>query len=141
MARCGCVNPCNCPNRYESEPEQTLGDACHPRRTKCDLYRQGDQNVWVERGSSSVDVDCPGVCMLDTMTDAQVIYVVERDQKAREDLVKVTSDPHLLQMAENIARLPTQQDDDRLQSDMNRNHAPASTPFYALFRGQPPFAQ
>jgi len=101
----------------------------------------GDKNVWVERGCSSVDVNAPGVCMLDTMTDDQVIYVLERDEKARADLLLVTSDAHLRELAQTIARLPTYQDDDKLQSDMNRNHAPASIPFYALFRGQPPFAQ
>lgn len=97
--------------------------------------------MWVERGCSSADVNAPGVCMLDTMTDAQIIYVIERDPKAREDLLKVTSDPHLLALVAAIAPLPTQQEDDKLQSDINRNHAPSSLPFYSLFRGQPPFAQ
>jgi hypothetical protein len=88
-----------------------------------------------------VDVDVPGICMLDTMTEDQVIYVIERDDKARRDLLTVTSDVNLRHLAESLARLPTEQDDDKLQTDVNRNHAPASTPFYALFRGQPPFAQ
>lgn len=131
---CGCnLTPCSC-----STP---LPPGCGGPRTKCDLYRKGDKNVWVERGCSSADVDAPGVCMLDTMTNDQVIYVLERDDRARADLLKVTSDAHLRQLAADISRLPTQQDDDKLQSDMNRNHAPASNPFYALFRGQPPFAQ
>lgn len=132
---CSCNrNPCGC-----SAGSSPAG--CGKPCTKCDLYRPGDKNVWVERGCSSADVNAPGVCMLDTMTDAQVIYVLERDEKAREDLLKVTSDPHLRELAHTIARLPTQQEDDKLQTDVNRNHAPASIPFYALFRGQPPFAQ
>ena len=132
---CGCNNnPCNCPTT-------SAAPGCGCPGTKCDLYRQGDKNVWVERGCSSADVDVPGVCMLDTMTDEQVIYVLERDEKARADLLKVTSDPHLRELAMTIARLPTGQDDDKLQSEINRNHAPASIPFYGLFRGQPPFAQ
>jgi hypothetical protein len=131
---CGCNNnPCNCTS---AQPP-----VCGGRRTKCDLYRTGDKNVWVEKGPNLGDEERPGICLLDTMSDEQVIYVVERDDKARADLFKVTSDAHLRNLAENISRLPTQQDDDRLQSDMNRNHAPASNPFYALFRGQPPFAQ
>jgi len=130
---CSCNRiPCDC-----SSVPAGCGRPC----SKCDLYRMGDKNVWVERGNSSADVNAPGVCMLDTMSDSQVIYVLERDEKAREDLVKVTSDPHLLNFVHTIARLPTQQEDDKLQSDVNRNHAPASIPFYALFRGQPPFAQ
>lgn len=132
---CRCNNnPCTCVTG-------AVPPGCGQPRTKCDLYRQGTANVWVERGTSSVDVTAPGVCMLDTMTDEQVIYVVERDDKARADLLLVTSDRHLRELVATIARLPTQQDDDRLQREMNRNESPASTPFYALFRGQPPFAQ
>lgn len=88
-----------------------------------------------------MDVNAPGVCLLDTMSDAQIIYVLERDWKAREDLLKVTSDPHLRNLVASIAMLPTTQEDDKLQTDLNRNHASASNPFYSLFRGQPPFAQ
>ncbi len=131
---CSCnKNPCLCPG--------TLPAGCGRPGSKCDLYRPGDKNVWVERGTSSADVNAPGVCMLDTMTEAQVIYVIERDEKARADLLKVTSDTRLRELAQTIARLPTVQEDDKLQTDMNRNHASASNPFYALFRGQPPFAQ
>ena len=133
---CNCTKaPCGC-----STTASAAGPCALPS-TKCDLYRKGDKNVWVERGCSSVDVDVPGICMLDTMTEDQVIYVIERDDKARRDLLTVTSDVNLRHLAESLARLPTEQDDDKLQTDVNRNHAPASTPFYALFRGQPPFAQ
>lgn len=130
---CSCSQqPCTCSSTV---------DPCNPPRTKCDLYRKGDKNVWVERGCSSADADVPGICMLDTMTDAQVIYVLERNEQARKDLLAVTSDPNLRTLAESIARLPTEQADDKLQSEFNRNRAIASNPFYAVFRGQPPFAQ
>lgn len=128
---CTCnSNPCGC------SPA-----ACGKPCTKCDLYKPGDKNVWIDRGCSSADVNAPGVCMLDTMTDAQIIYIIERDPKAREDLLKVTSDPHIRGLVASIAMLPTQQEDDKIQSDVNRNHSGNSIPFYALFRGQPPFAQ
>ena len=75
------------------------------------------------------------------MSLAQVIYVIEHDDVARADLLKVTSDPELRNLAMTVARLPTQQEDDKLQSTINRNNTPASSPFYGLFRGQPPFSQ
>lgn len=132
---CSCnITPCKCPSNTQPNP-------CGCPGSKCDLYRPGDKNVWVERGCSSVDVNAPGVCLLNTMSLAQVIYVIEHDDVARQDLLKVTSDPELINLAMTVPRLSTVQDDDKLQSDVNRNHTPASNPFYSLFRGQPPFAQ
>ena len=129
---CNChQTPCQCP----SEPVDPI-DPCTPKPcTKCDREWYG--NVWVERG----DPSAVGICMLDTMTEEQVIHVLERDDKARADLLRVTSDPRLLELARIIPRLPETEEMDRDQTQGNRNSTPASTPFYALFRGQPPFAQ
>lgn len=79
--------------------------------------------------------------MLDTMCDSQVIYVLERDEQAREDLLKITSDPHLLDLAKSVPRLPTVEEADVEQALLNQPHNSGSIPFYSLFRGQPPFAQ
>jgi hypothetical protein len=79
--------------------------------------------------------------MLDTMTDQQVIYVLERDEEARADLLKVTSDPHLLELARTVPRLPTVERMDAEQAQYNQPNNPGSIPFYAVFRGKPPFAQ
>ena len=116
--------------------------ACsQPKPTKCDRYVPGSKNVWVERGDSPNDVTAPGVCMLDTMTDAQVVYVLERDPQAREDLKTVTSDPHLLEMAESVPMLPTPEQTDIEQALLNQPNNSGSIPLYSIFRGQPPFAQ
>jgi hypothetical protein len=108
--------------------------------TKCDLYRVGDKNVWVERGEGPSDASCPGICLLDTMSEDQVIYSLEHDEKAREDLLKVTTDPRLIELAQTIPRLPVVDEADAVQADLGRDTAGA-IPFYAVFRGQPPFAQ
>jgi hypothetical protein len=79
--------------------------------------------------------------MLDTMTDAQVIYILERDEKARADLLTVTSDPCLLKLAQTVPRLPVVEETDAEQALVNRPNEPAQNPFYAIFRGQPPFPQ
>lgn len=103
--------------------------------TYCDRDRKN--NVWVE---GIVDENGNGgVCMLDTMSEAQVISVIECDDRARADLKKVTSNPRLLELAEIVERLPTEVPEDKLQSEVNR--AADSIPFYSIFRGQPPFPQ
>jgi hypothetical protein len=125
---CGCQqSPCACP--------------ATPPLTKCDLYVPGSKNVWVERGNGPSDASALGVCMLDTMNDAQVIYAIERDEQAREDLLKITSDPHLLELAKTVPRLPIVEETDMEQAQINQPNNPGSIPFYSIFRGQPPFAQ
>ena len=132
---CGCnQNPCICPSPAPC--------------TRCDRYMPGTPNVWVEKASSGTGLvgpdaveNVPGICMLDTMTDAQVIYILERDEKARADLQTVTSDLHLLELARTVPRLPVVEEADAEQALLNRPNEPAQNPFYAIFRGQPPFAQ
>jgi hypothetical protein len=79
--------------------------------------------------------------MLDSMCDAQVIYAIEHDEQAREDLLKITSDPHLLELAKTVPRLPIVEQTDVEQALLNQSNNTGSIPFYSLFRGQPPFAQ
>ena len=133
---CGCnKTPCVC------EP-------CLPC-TKCDLYVKGTPNVWVERAdvspnlfaTATPDYSVPGVCSLDKLNESQIIYILERDEKARADLLLVTSDPHLRKLALTIPKMPTQEQVDAEQLNQNRPNEPASLPFYSIFRGQPPFAQ
>lgn len=113
--------------------------ACQPGCTKCD--RDRTNNVWVERGNNPGSENAPGICLLDTLTEAQVIDIVERDERARKDLLRVTSDPRLLEIAAKTKRLTTAEEADLQQKWVNKNEAPAGNPFYAVFRGQPPFAQ
>lgn len=132
---CGCQKtPCVCPS---------------PRPcTKCDRYVQGMHNEWVVKAKSGTGLvgpdaveDVIGICMLDTMTRAQVIYVLERSEKARSDLFVVTTDRELLHLARTVPRLPVVEETDAEQALLNRPNEPAQNPFYAIFRGQPPFAQ
>lgn len=106
----------------------------------CDLYRPGDRNVWMER-ADQVGNQAPGICLLDSLSRDQVIYSIERDDVARADLLRITSNPDLRDLAETVTRLPTQELVDMEQTASNRPAEPATIPFYALFRGQPPFAQ
>ena len=126
MSCCGNCSqtPCQCPPVYTS---------------KCKRLRE--PNVWIERGNHSGSENAPGICLLDTMSEEQVIYSLDRDPKARADLLKVTDDPHLLDLARTVMPLPEQEEADMHQKWFNRTDAPAANPFYAIFRGRPPFAQ
>jgi hypothetical protein len=114
----------------ETTAEETVAPA-----TLCDLDRTN--NVWVE---GVVDEDGNGgICMLDNMREDQVVYVLQRDEVARADLCRVTSNEHLLELAATVPRLPTGRAGDVLQKGMNRNSE--SLAFYSVFRGRPPTAR
>ena len=116
-------------DNYDSECVDT---PAQPVGTKCNLDTR--DNVWFERG----DPGAIGICLLDTLDDSQVIYCVERDDRARDDLFRVTSDPRLLEIARTIPKLPTVELADEEQTDINRPKTAASIPFYAIFQGRPP---
>jgi hypothetical protein len=104
------------------------------RTTYCDRDRVN--NVWVEGADENGE---GGVCLLDTMNEAQVVYVLQRDETARRDLLRVTSDEQLLELANTVPRLPVEEPGDVLQRETNHNSDPNSLPFYNQFRGQPPW--
>lgn len=132
MSSCGCnTTPCSC----SPAPDPVCPPESKP--TKCDLFRPGDKNCWVEKG----DETARGVCMLDTMEECQIIYAIQRDERARADLLRVTSDERLRELATTVPRLPKVEEEDAQQALVNRPNSAESIPFYAIFRGQPPFAQ
>lgn len=108
---------------------------CPLPTTKCD--RDKVNNVWVEGHDPEKGV--PGICLLDTMEEYQVINVLQRNERARQDLKRVTSDARLLELAEKIPRLSETNTDDDLQKD--HGNTTNAGPFYTVFRGQPPFSQ
>lgn len=122
--------PCN------NDPLSSQSQNSEPTRsTRCDGDRRN--NVWVE---GVVDEDGNGgICMLDTMTEAQIIYVLQHDPKAREDLQRVTTDPELKEWAASIPMLPGVEEGDKLQTQMNASAS--SIPFYSVFQGKPPTAR
>jgi hypothetical protein len=134
---CGCFQ--NVRPGKDPVPAPTVCDPYPTPLSKCMPLKE--PNVWIERGDNSGSENAPGICLLDTMSEEQVIFVLERDQKARVDLLKVTNDPRLLELARTVEPLPTQEEMDMHQKWFNRSDSPTSIPFYAIFRGQPPFAQ
>lgn len=101
--------------------------------TFCDL--DVENNVWVE-GVVDLAKGKRGICMLDTMTVDQVVYVLQRNPQARRDLPKVTSNRELRELATKVPLLSPDEPADVAQSRANRN--PAGIPFYNQFGGRPP---
>lgn len=102
--------------------------------TFCDADRKN--NVWVE-GADAEGVG--GICLIDTMTKSQIVYVLQRDEQARADLKRVTTNVDLQELADTVARLDPEPEGDKLQTEINRNSE--SLILYTHFRGQPPFGQ
>lgn len=102
--------------------------------TFCDADRAN--NVWVEGADANGN---GGVCLLDTMTRSQIENVLQRDDRARADLKKVTTNADLHDLADTVKRLETAYEGDKLQSQINRNSE--SLVMFTHFRGQPPFNQ
>lgn len=113
-----------------------MSDDQDSKASYCDLDRRN--NIWVEGGDPAQGT---GICLLDSMTSDQVVYTLQHNPKAKADLLRVTSDPNLHELAEKVELFPTAVEADALQTETNRNNDAGSIPFYAIFRGQPPFAQ
>lgn len=135
MSQCSACgdNPCGC---VDEEPVGHFGFGDGPNGSYCDL--DIENNVWVE-GVVDLSANPPkrGICMLDSMTPAQVIYTLQRTPQARCDLPKVTSNPDLLTLLARVQLLPTGNAEDQAQSRLNANHE--TLPFYNVFRGNPPY--
>ncbi len=124
VSSCSCgASPCSCGG----------GQPACARPSLCDLDRKC--NVWVE---GVVDENGQGgICLLDTMEEYQVINSLHRSQRAHDDLMKVTSNEYLRNLARTTPLYPTANEGDTLQKEINQG----TIPFYTQFRGQPPFAQ
>ena len=100
-----------------------------PTVTKCNRDRR--HNVWIE-GNVDPETGEGGICLLDTLTEEQVTETIERDERARADLLRVTDDPQLLHLAATVPRLPTGE-----ASDAQMAHfRPPPPPYYAQFKGR-----
>lgn len=72
------------------------------------------------------------VCVLDNLTASQVTYILQHNEVARVDLLRVTSNPELLDLANTVPRLPTTEEDDELMKIQAKQ---TPLPFYQIFRG------
>jgi hypothetical protein len=128
-------DPCGpCGSAYGAPTTASDDDTSDLPCTFCD--RDKYDNVWAP-GADPTGVLNP--CLLDTMCESEIVNIIEHDDRARADLKKITSNAHLLHLAEAVPRLPGVEEGDRLQTQINRSAD--SMVLYTHFRGIPPFNQ
>lgn len=120
------------------DPDVTGFEQCEPATpaTYCDL--DITNNVWVE-GVVDPAHGKRGICMLDSLSERQIVDILQHDPRAREDLPRVTSSAELLQLLATTRLLPAQSLEEQIQERSNRN--PNGIPFYTVFRGRAPAAR
>jgi hypothetical protein len=119
---CGGI-PCSC-GRHAcfSDPVNLNPNGC----TVC----TGDtsNNIWVQPGPPGY----PGKCKLDLLTYEQVYCVLQRVPCAKADLLKITSDQCLVNLANSTQLVVPEKEDNAIAaSRLMRN----SLPYYTVFRG------
>lgn len=91
--------------------------------TLCDLNKEC--NIFYEEQPGG------GRCILDEMTFEHVITILSRNPHAKEHMLKITSDPCLIKLANQIELVrPPQEQSHDLMRKLNE-----SIPFYTLYKG------
>ena len=119
---CGC-DPCGCGdnvqlcNRVNLDPVNCT--VCNGN-TEC--------NIWFEPGPPGH----AGKCKLDNLTYEQDWLVLSRVPEAKKDLLRITSDPCLVRLANTTKlRVPEIEDNKRAADRINAN----TLPYYTVLRG------
>lgn len=125
--------PCSCQSLPECV-EDPCANLCPTAPVNpdypCSTVCTGDtsNNIWFEPGPPGF----PGKCKLDLLTYEQVIAVLQRVPCARRDLLRITTDPCLVELANKVPLLVPEQEENKAVADrLMRN----SLPFYTLLRG------
>ncbi len=111
-----------------SDPVNPTPNCC----TKC----TGDHtnNVFWRTGAPGF----PGKCILDELDFAQLFLVLERYPGAKKDLLRITDDPVLIQLANETKPAGTELEDDQKAADMinkGRGKGPGTLPYYTIMHG------
>ncbi len=83
-------------------------------------------NLWMRPTASG------GQCTLDQLNYGQVVAVLESHPFAKRDLLRITNDPCLIRLANEVKlKVPEQEENKALMDRLNRN----TLPFYTVLRG------
>lgn len=127
--RCGCPSPICDPDpqcRLLWCEQASLCEKVNPFPNTCTLC-----NLNVECNIFYEDYPSGGRCILDEMTFEQVITILSRNPHAKEHMLKITSDPCLIKLANQISLVtPLQEQNLSLMRRLNE-----SIPFYTLYKG------
>jgi hypothetical protein len=120
-----CLPPLDCPPCSQLD----LSIDVNPEKNCCTKC-SGDpnNNIWFE-----IRPGRPGRCILDELTYEQVWLVLLRNPNAKKDLLKITTDATLIQLANNVNLEVDELDDDQKVENMINKQG--TLPYYTLFRG------
>ena len=78
-------------------------------------------NIWVENGK----------CTLDNLTYDQVWFILSKNPKAKRDLLKITSDPTLIELANTTNLFVDELEDAKIPEKLiNKNTLPLYSPVF-----------
>jgi hypothetical protein len=115
---------CGCPGFSMSDDVNPNYQTC----TVCNGDKSDPCNVWYVNG----------VCKLDQLTYCQVWAVLERVPRAKADLLKITTDPTLISLANDSRLVSDEIESDQAAADMinkGKGTGAGTLPFYTVLRG------
>jgi len=103
----------------------------YPGTTVCNGQTQG--NIFWRRGAPGY----PGQCILDQMDFEQLISVLQRVPNAAEHLRRITNDPKLLQLANEVPLISPESDELQKSAKLINHGIPGANtlPYYTVIRG------
>lgn len=122
------LDPCNPCGAFRLED-----DLNPPETRNCCSLCQGDEkdNIFsVPRAPGF-----PNRCILDELTFDQLYTVLLRNPNAKRDLLRITSDPLLISLANEVKLIADPLEDDKIVEKMINGKG--TLPFYTQFRGRP----
>ena len=127
--------PCPCGRRpcVCGEGRLQLSNNVNEFRGKCTVCtREVHNNIWHQ--PPPFYFKGPGRCILDELTFGEVYNVLQKNPDAKKDLLRITTDPDLIALANHSALIQ-----DPIESDLRAtnliNKGPNSLPIYSLFYG------
>ena len=128
---CECPNPqvCDCASLCSTK-QFCMSDNVNDNYqtcTVCDGDKSDPCNVWYVNG----------ICKLDQLTYDQVWCVLSRVPRAKEDLMKITTDPILLSLARDTRLVSDEIESDKAAADLINKGVPGAgtLPYYTVFKG------
>lgn len=101
--------------------------------TKCGPCEESGNSLCTGDKANNIWFEC-GKCTLDSLTLDQVEFILMRNPKAKKDLLRITNDETLVEMAKTVKLVVDEIEDDLVP--YNRINNPKQTlPYYYVFRG------
>lgn len=123
---CTCDDPCG-----DQDPCANLcwDDKVNPKFPPCTVCNlDTSNNIWFRPGYNGHQ----GACKLDQLTYGQVIRVLRTVPCAGADLLKITDDPCLVELANKVKLIVPEKEQNAI---LSKRMSKGSLPYYTLFKG------